>query len=74
MTDIDKPLKTSNNPRLYRAKRTLDSQKIAPTLATSIDEDSPKQLNITEGETGGPKGPDPTRYGDWERKGRCIDF
>ncbi len=25
-------------------------------------------------ETGGPKGPDPTRYGDWERKGRCIDF
>ena len=25
-------------------------------------------------EVGGPAGPDPTRYGDWERKGRCIDF
>ena len=25
-------------------------------------------------EIGGPNGPDPTRYGDWERKGRCIDF
>ena len=25
-------------------------------------------------ELGGPKGPEPTRYGDWERKGRCIDF
>ena len=25
-------------------------------------------------ETNGPKGPDPTRYGDWERNGRCIDF
>ena len=25
-------------------------------------------------ETGGPKGKDPTRYGDWESKGRCIDF
>ena len=25
-------------------------------------------------ETGGPKGLEPTRYGDWERKGRCIDF
>jgi hypothetical protein len=25
-------------------------------------------------EIGGPKGPEPTRYGDWERKGRCIDF
>jgi hypothetical protein len=25
-------------------------------------------------EVGGPAGPEPTRYGDWERKGRCIDF
>lgn len=25
-------------------------------------------------EIGGPKGPDPTRYGDWEINGRCIDF
>lgn len=25
-------------------------------------------------EIGGPRGPEPTRYGDWERKGRCIDF
>jgi hypothetical protein len=25
-------------------------------------------------ETGGPCGPEPTRFGDWERKGRCIDF
>jgi hypothetical protein len=25
-------------------------------------------------ELGGPAGPEPTRYGDWERRGRCIDF
>ncbi|ABI61173.1 putative cytosolic protein [Granulibacter bethesdensis CGDNIH1] len=25
-------------------------------------------------EHGGPKGPEPTRFGDWERNGRCIDF
>jgi hypothetical protein len=25
-------------------------------------------------ETGGPKGLEPTRYGDWEKNGRCIDF
>ena len=25
-------------------------------------------------ETNGPKGPEPTRYGDWEQKGRCTDF
>lgn len=26
------------------------------------------------GEIGGPPGPEPTRYGDWELKGRCTDF
>ncbi len=25
-------------------------------------------------EIGGPKGPEPTRFGDWSINGRCIDF
>ena len=25
-------------------------------------------------EQGGPKGPEPTRYGDWERRGIAVDF
>jgi len=25
-------------------------------------------------EIGGPRGLEPTRYGDWEKNGRCIDF
>jgi len=25
-------------------------------------------------EWGGREGPEPTRYGDWEKNGRCIDF
>jgi len=25
-------------------------------------------------EIGGPEGPEPTRFGDWERKGICVDF
>jgi len=25
-------------------------------------------------EIGGRDGPDPTRYGDWEKNGRCVDF
>lgn len=25
-------------------------------------------------ELGGPKGEEPTRYGDWERGGRAVDF
>lgn len=26
------------------------------------------------GERDGPKGPEPTRFGDWEKGGRCSDF
>lgn len=25
-------------------------------------------------EVDGPRGPEPTRFGDWEQKGRCSDF
>lgn len=25
-------------------------------------------------EHGGPRGPEPTRYGDWEKKGLAVDF
>ncbi|KAG8545112.1 hypothetical protein GDO81_021394 [Engystomops pustulosus] len=34
----------------------------------------PDDINPITKEKGGPRGPEPTRYGDWERKGRCIDF
>ncbi|XP_072501235.1 succinate dehydrogenase assembly factor 4, mitochondrial [Notamacropus eugenii] len=34
----------------------------------------PGDINPLTKEKGGPKGPEPTRYGDWERKGRCVDF
>ena len=34
----------------------------------------PAQAQPAPKEIGGRKGPDPTRYGDWEKKGRCIDF
>lgn len=31
-------------------------------------------VNKLTGEVGGPRGPEPTRFGDWERNGRCSDF
>jgi len=34
----------------------------------------PKPAPKAEREIGGPKGPEPTRYGDWEINGRCTDF
>jgi len=36
----------------------------------NIDSDLVEQQK----EYGGPKGKEPTRYGDWEKNGRCIDF
>ncbi|CAJ0954908.1 unnamed protein product, partial [Mesorhabditis belari] len=34
----------------------------------------PNGINEKTGEVGGPAGPEPTRFGDWERKGRVTDF
>jgi len=31
-------------------------------------------LTIAPQERGGPAGPEPTRFGDWERKGIAVDF
>lgn len=34
----------------------------------------PDGKNPKTGEIGGPTGPEPTQYGDWQRKGRVTDF
>ncbi|MEI8393827.1 MAG: succinate dehydrogenase assembly factor 4 [Rhodospirillaceae bacterium] len=52
-----------------------------PAPATSTDEpllhgeaERPQPVAQPPGEIGGPRGPEPTRFGDWECKGRCSDF
>ena len=41
---------------------------VAPTAKQPPADTAPPR------EIGGPKGPEPTRYGDWEVNGRCSDF
>jgi hypothetical protein len=41
------------------------------TESTPTPGSPPPQLPT---EWGGREGPEPTRYGDWEKNGRCIDF
>jgi hypothetical protein len=41
-----------------------------PEAAAGDGEPVPSQPR----EIGGPAGPEPTRFGDWEKGGRCIDF
>jgi hypothetical protein len=47
-----------------------------PTDKKPLLENSPATKNLVKPapEAGGPKGPEPTRYGDWERNGKCVDF
>jgi hypothetical protein len=45
-----------------------DVKTVVTDIATEFSEQKiPAEIN-------GPKGPEPTRYGDWEQKGRCTDF
>ncbi|MEQ2299870.1 succinate dehydrogenase assembly factor 4, mitochondrial isoform X2 [Girardinichthys multiradiatus] len=64
-------LKDQEPPR--RAK-TPQGRFDAPEKNTDVLEKFPDDVNPETKEKGGPRGPEPTRYGDWERKGRCVDF
>lgn len=59
--------KPAAKPRTFtsHAPKPVDSAAIEPAKA------EPAKKDI---EYGGPKGLEPTRYGDWERGGRCSDF
>ena len=52
---------------------------IGQTAGPAASDDSPSEPAGTvapplPAEVGGRDGPEPTRYGDWEKNGRCIDF
>jgi hypothetical protein len=52
------------------APATPDAGAAAPATPSATPRPAPK----LPPEIGGPAGPEPTRYGDWERKGRVSDF
>jgi hypothetical protein len=54
-------------PLTPAAQRALAEAAERRALAATIAPDKPPELQ-------GPKGPEPTRYGDWERNGIASDF
>ena len=75
----------SNKNKSQRKKGNTPSGKLDDKIETEEEafnpyveseplERFPDDTNPTTGEVGGPRGPEPTRYGDWERKGRVTDF
>ena len=59
--DADPSTEPTNAPPADGAADAPDTSRPA------ADADRPAEI-------GGQKGPEPTRYGDWEKKGRCTDF
>ena len=55
-----------NNPK------DVDSE--VDSEAPSDRDNTPSEVADRPKEIGGRGGLDPTRYGDWEKAGRCIDF
>ena len=52
---------------------TVPTPESLPDATASGNESRQGQCTDVK-EIGGREGPDPTRYGDWEKNGRCIDF
>ena len=63
--NADVPHATPERPLSEAARRALleAAERRAPGRETAL-----------ETEHGGPRGPEPTRYGDWEKKGLAVDF
>jgi hypothetical protein len=57
-------------PAIEQAEQAID--KVGASPATSKLHPPPPQDMARE--IGGRDGPEPTRFGDWEKAGRCIDF
>lgn len=62
-----------------KLRETTPIKHLGEQAATQPNKDDPlppwpNNINPHTGEEGGPRGPEPTRYGDWERKGRVSDF
>jgi hypothetical protein len=55
------------SPAEYRLANPVETPAASPA-------GEPPGEQVAVREIGGPAGPEPTRFGDWEKKGRCIDF
>jgi hypothetical protein len=63
----DQPTVPDRKPLSPAAQRALAEAEARRQAAAAEAKARPKELQ-------GPKGPEPTRYGDWETKGIASDF
>ena len=70
MSDTQSPAESTTDSSQPVDDKPGDSQSVD---SRSVDS-GPVDSGRAAPEYGGPKGREPTRYGDWEKNGRCIDF
>jgi len=71
---VRKPEGETSSPK--SVQNTAEPPAVAPAEPGGADAqpDSADKAPDKAKEIGGPKGLEPTRFGDWERDGRCVDF
>lgn len=67
---------TESNPDEPDRGASISNAAASPSKDRDPSTDEPSGDNAGDAarEIGGRSGPDPVRYGDWEKNGRCIDF
>ena len=55
-------------------KKITQEKPLGSKETQELPKKDPAQKGASQKEYGGPKGPEPTRFGDWEIGGRCSDF
>jgi hypothetical protein len=74
MTDDSAKPETTEAPSKPAAKPLSPAAKRALAEAAQRRAEREREAAPEVKEVGGPKGPEPTRYGDWEKKGLTSDF
>ena len=69
---MHKPTKNQNLPLASNAHEPVDASDKKQAIEVEMPID--KKVDQRPREVNGPKGLEPTRYGDWEANGRCYDF
>jgi len=71
----DKPAEAAQTrPPIAANKSPAGTASTAPVADGAPDAPGAPGGDAVAPEVGGRHGPEPTRYGDWENKGRCVDF
>jgi len=68
------PTRDEKNAEPPRAVLPAAAPEPAPATTLAAHPATDANVSPRPREIGGPSGPEPTRFGDWEKKGRCIDF